>query len=263
MPEGHTIHRLAHDLTRDLVGQRLNVTSPQGRFDPERITATVLREASAHGKHLFLRFERATVHVHLGLFGKFRRSKNPAPEARGALRMRLEGAAFTWDLRGPTACETLSPKALRALRGRLGADPLATDADPSPAWVKTHATRRSIGAVLLDQSVFAGIGNVYRAELLFLLGIHPDTPSNTLERAAFDRLWELSKTLLARGVKENRIVTRDGPKGVRLGRRDALHVYKRTSCLVCGGRVAKLLVAARTLYACETCQPRPVETATG
>ena len=256
MPEGHTIHRLAQDIARDLVGAPVRVSSPQGRFEgAESLSGSVLVETSAVGKHLFLRFDAGTVHVHLGLFGKFRREKSPPPEPRGALRMRLEGQTRTWDLRGPTACEVLDPGAITKLTARLGADPLAADADPKAAWKKVHASKRTLGAILLDQSVFSGIGNVYRAEILFLLGLHPETEARTLSKPTFDRLWELTRKLLARGVKEKRIVTRDAPKGVRLGRREALYVYKRSACTVCDSAVQKLTSAARTLYYCPRCQP--------
>lgn len=260
MPEGHTIHRLARDLTRDLVGQRLEVSSPQGRFtDAERVTGTKLVRASAIGKHLFLHFEQATVHVHLGLFGKFRRSANPPPEPKGALRMRLVGETKTWDLRGPTACAVVDAEALAELENRLGADPLAEGADPKIARKKLQKSRRAIGAVLLDQSIFAGIGNVYRAEILFLLRVHPETPACELSKRSFDALWALTKKLLERGVKENRIVTREVPAGTRRTRRESLHVYKRKTCLACGGPVTTLTLAARTIYLCETCQARPAK----
>ena len=58
----------------------------------------------------------------------------------------------------------------------LGPDPLRRDADPSGSSTPCSASRKPIGALLLDQSVIAGIGNVYRAELLYLAGIHPDRP---------------------------------------------------------------------------------------
>lgn len=259
MPEGHTIHRLAADIARDLVSSPVRVSSPQGRFEgADRVSGAILVRTSAVGKHLFLHFESGTVHVHLGLFGKFRREKSPPPEPRGALRMRMEGASHTWDLRGPTACDIVDDGEIAALLARLGADPLSADADPKRAWKKVRASKRSIGALLLDQSVFSGIGNVYRAEILFLLGLHPEVEARTLPKRQFDRLWALMQTLLARGVREKRIVTRDAPPKKRLSRRDALYVYKRSACAVCAAPVHKLVSAARPLYFCPRCQPAPV-----
>lgn len=260
MPEGHTIHRLAQDIARDLVGQRVAASSPQGRFlDAPQLDGLVLRGTEAVGKHLLLRFERGRlVHIHLGLFGKFRRHVGAAVRGpRPTTRLRLVGDHATWDLVGPTCCELLGPAARRALLERLGADPLAATADVEKAWKVVHATKRAIGAVLLDQRVVSGIGNVYRAEILYLLRIHPETPARDLDRATFDKLWELTRSLLARGVKDKRIVTVDAPKNKRLRRSEALHIYARSECRGCNGAVTRILLANRTIYACERCQVRP------
>ncbi len=257
MPEGHTIHRLAQDLSRDLLGQSLSVSSPQGRFeDASRLQGTRLIKTGAVGKHLFLHFETAVVHIHLGLFGRFRRSKAPGPEARGALRLRLVSDAYVWDLSGPTCCEVIAEDARNELLARLGADPLADAANPKPAWERIQKTARPIGAVLLDQRIFAGLGNVYRAEILFMLGIHPEMPAKNLAKREFNALWKLARELLARGVKEKRIVTRPAVKGRRLRREEALHVYARRTCEKCEGTVRRWTLGARAIYACETCQPQ-------
>jgi endonuclease-8 len=256
VPEGHTIHRLATDLARDLGGQRLEVSSPQGRFgDAASLAGTRLIRTEAVGKHLFLYFEPAVVHIHLGLFGRFRRSPLPAPEPRGALRLRLVGDTYAWDLRGPTCCEIIEEDARAALLARLGADPLSADADPKPAWQRLSKSSRAIGAVLLDQSIFAGLGNVYRAEILFMLGLHPELPASSLTRKEFNAIWKLARELLARGVKERRIVTKPSIKGRRLRRDEALPVYARRVCEVCNGSIRRWTLGARTVYACETCQP--------
>ena len=94
MPEGHTIHRLARRHARLLVGQRVAADSPQGRFDDgaRLLDGRVLDATDAWGKHLFHRYDDLWLHVHLGLYGKFRDGVLPAPEPRGALRLRLVGA---------------------------------------------------------------------------------------------------------------------------------------------------------------------------
>ncbi len=92
MPEGHTVHRMAQDHARWFAGQRLSVMSPQGRFADEGIllNGTILTSVEAHGKHLFYSFgAKHVLHVHLGLYGKFRSHKVPPPEPRGAVRVRL------------------------------------------------------------------------------------------------------------------------------------------------------------------------------
>lgn len=257
MPEGHTIHRLAIDLTKSLGGAVVQASSPQGRF-PEAadLDGTRLHRVEAVGKHLLMFFgeEAACVHVHLGLFGRFRRLRAPFPAPRPTARLRLVGAEACWELVGPTICERLSNTALSALRARLGADPAAKTPRPRTTWPRVHRSKRSIGALLLDQSLFAGIGNAYRAELLFMLGIHPETRGCELGRAELDKLWSLARALLARGVAANRIVTVEGATR-RTRKRDALYVYRQRACRVCRGIVGSFVCGGRTIYYCPRCQP--------
>ncbi len=257
MPEGHTIHRLAIDLRKSLGGERVRASSPQGRFaEAAELDGTTLRDAQAIGKHLLLFFgdEGACVHVHLGLFGRFRKQRAPFPEPRPTVRLRLLGVEACWDLVGPIVCERMSAAALSALRARLGGDPISGSPRPKTTWPKVHASRRSIGALLLDQSIFAGIGNVYRAELLFLVGIHPETRGNELTRAELDKLWAHARALLARGVQANRIVTVEGATR-RTRKRDALYVYRQRSCRTCEGAIGSFACGGRTIYYCARCQP--------
>ncbi len=258
MPEGHTLHRLAQDLAKDLLGQEIAVTSPQGRFEEApSLNGQRLESSAALGKHLFLQFSNeCTVHVHLGLFGKFRRHKLPEREARTTTRLRLVGATYVWDLVGPTACALVSPSELSTLRARIGADPLMPNADAESAWKAMSRSRRAMGALLLDQSVISGLGNIYRAEILFLSGVHPQTRGCDLSRAGFDTIWALSCSLLARGVKERRITTVPAQPGVkRIKRSESLYVYHRAVCRVCASPIGTVVLGARPCYFCPQCQP--------
>lgn len=275
MPEGHTIHRIARDHTALLAGGALRVSSPQGRFDDgaARLDGRSLARIDAHGKHLLYRFDGTlTLHVHLGLFGKYRvhraaGSDAPAeragiepPDPVGAVRLRLSGAAATIDLAGPTACELFDPHDEDALLARLGPDPLRNDADPARFTDRVARSRQAIGLLLMDQSVVAGVGNVFRAEALFVNGIHPEQPGRSLLAEQRDALWDTVRSMLRQGVKDNRIVTVD-PKEVgiarsRITRRDATYVYKREMCLRCGSPIQRWAMGGRTCYACPGCQPR-------
>jgi formamidopyrimidine-DNA glycosylase len=262
VPEGHTIHRLARDVRRAFVGHQVAVTSPQGRFahGASVVDGQTLLAAEAHGKHLFLAFGVAWVHVHLGLFGRVSHGVGSAPTPTGAVRMRLQSPENHLDLRGPTACALLDDAAKDALQARLGADPLRRDADPDVAYAAIRRRRLPIGALLLDQSIVAGIGNVYRAELLHRAGISPFRPSGQLSEAAWVGLWDDMVTVMRAGVRSGRIVTterehRERPSG-RARRVDAYYVYKRGGlpCRRCGSEVAGLALAARTVFWCPTCQ---------
>ena len=260
MPEGHTLHRLALDHRKDLGGQRLHVTSPQGRFTEGAalLDGQVLERVEALGKHIFYSFDSDRVlHVHLGLFGKFRRQKQPANEPRGQIRLRLETNEVCIDLSGPAACELFDPDELAAIHERIGPDLLDKGADPKRAWERIHRSKRTIGAMLLDQSILSGVGNVYRAEALFVTGIHPETPGNEIDKRSFNRLWKTLVTMLHKGVKDRRIITvpHAGPSQ-KVGRHERLWVYKRRECRRCESPIRWWMLGTRKMYACETCQLR-------
>ncbi len=267
MPEGHTLFRLATSLRDAFAGDAVRVSSPQGRFEESAavLDGLVLHEARSFGKHLFVEFEQdRQVHVHLGLYGKFPVRRGPAPDPVGQVRMRLVGPSAYADLRGATACELVTPEQRGAILERLGPDPLDPDADPDRAWARISRSRSPIGGLLMDQSVIAGIGNVYRAEVLFRHRMHPLRPGRTLRVSQFRAMWDDLVVLLAEGVRVGRIETlRDEDEaaareaGKVEGRRVRNYVYRRTGspCLVCGSTVRTDELQQRNLFWCPRCQP--------
>lgn len=261
MPEGHTVHRIASDHTRDFAGQQLQVSSPQGRFSVEakKLSGRVLETVEAHGKHFCYRWDGGKLlHIHLGLYGKFRRHKSPPPEPRGQVRIRVVGEKHAFDLNGPNTCELVTKKKWAEIQARLGPDPLRDDADPERVWNRISRSRAAIGTLLLDQSVIAGVGNIYRSEVLYLLGIHPERAGKSLDREQFEELWTLLLKLLKIGKRYNRIIIAD-PKDVgkpfsRMNREERLLVYKKDWCGQCDSMIHSWTLGARTVYACPTCQ---------
>lgn len=259
MPEGHTIHRLARDLATDLRGHPVATDVRQDRFAEaaRHLDGTVLEDTSALGKHLFLHFENAQiVHIHLGLFGKFRRRKLPAPEPSDALRLRLVGPERAWDLTGAITCDLRAPDVLDEIAAKLGPDPLRPDADAQRFIDRVRRSRRSIGALLMDQAVIAGVGNVYRAEILHLHGIAPEREGRSLDEGELRAIWQTTVDQLELGVKRNRIVTvpLNGRAASRVKRSEAVHVYKQERCRSCGGPVRHTEIANRNSFACPSCQ---------
>jgi endonuclease-8 len=264
VPEGHTIHRLARTLRAQFGGQAFVASSPQGPFasGAARIDGRVLDRVDAHGKHLFLGFDEQWVHIHLGLFGRVTVADGPAPTPRGAVRLRLVGEDAYLDLRGPTACRLVDEADKQALHDRLGADPLRRDADPGRAYERIRRRRLPFGALLLDQSVVAGIGNVYPAELLHRAALSPHRESRNIEEHEWVGLWADTVRQLRAGARSGRIVTtdrehRERPAG-RARRGDAHYVYKRAglACRRCGTAVLADDLAGRTIFWCSTCQSR-------
>lgn len=262
MPEGHTIHRAARQQMRHLTKRPLRVSSPQGRFADAAVVLDGQRidRVEAYGKHLFQWWEDGSVvHIHLGLFGKFRLQATPEPEPpRGAIRLRLMAPEATLDLSGPTACALGTEDDRDRIVARLGPDPLRKDADPARFVRRVEASPARIGTLLMDQSVVAGIGNVYRAEALFVHGIHPERRGRELDTATIEMLWDTLVTMLRDGVRSGRIVTIDSAELDRprskLRRGEANYVYHRSHCHRCGIAVTRWDLQGRWCYACPACQ---------
>jgi endonuclease VIII len=267
MPEGHTLHRLAREQQQTFAGRPVHVVSPQGRFAAGAavLDGRVLQEVYSYGKHLFADFGGDVLHVHLGLYGTFTGGTGDPPPAKGALRMRWtadgpDGAGAWTDLRGPTACEVLAEPEVKAILDRLGPDPLRPRGDGGTAHRRITGSRTPIGALLMDQSVLAGVGNVYRAELLFRHGVSPFRPGRGVDAELWRTMWADLVTLMRSGVRMGRIVTtRPEDRTRRRGavqRDDAHYVYRRTGlpCRVCGTPVRTEVMVGRNLYWCPLCQ---------
>lgn len=333
MPEGHSVHRIARQFKANFVGQRVEVSSPQGRFAQGAaiLDGQEMTDARAVGKQMFLEFENQDwLRVHLGIYGawdfsgdvrvdpsiqihgyttghsklgqtgEYSRPDGAAPidrdgedsvasigaprrarvrmaehdsggedqrefppEPVGQVRVRLLTETVCADLRGPTACEVLDPAGVDKVLQRLGPDPAnANTHEERDRFVeRASAKRTAIGLVLMDQSVLAGIGNVYRAELLFRAGIDPYTPANTIDRSVLELLWEDWANLLDIGITVGQMITIEGLEGEGYDRalreRDERHwVYKLegTPCKRCGTNISLEVMGNRKLYWCAGCQ---------
>lgn len=245
------------------------IASPQGRFSAGAalVSGHTLIKATAVGKQLFLRFSnKRTIRIHLGIYGKWKIHELAAglndtdvPPIVGEVRARFSSAAVVADLRGPTVCEVLSSVEVAQVLRRLGPDPI--NADPRGLEAerfisKVLASKSTIGQLLMNQAVVSGIGNVYRAELLFRAGIEPHTPGNQLSRAQVEALWTDAVSLLKIGVKTGFMITRDGLAKKRPTKAERNFVYKREGlpCRVCGQEISLAIMATRKLYWCAECQ---------
>lgn len=302
MPEGHVTHRLAREITRHFAGQQVHVTSPQGRFADAAalLDGTVLDGSQAVGKHLFIDFAaEQIVWIHLGLIGKMRFVPVTDLRSPETLRLRIElldpaagqatgtpmevrgdavvpvdadgdGVAddaqpLAVELRGPQWCRLITADEQAAVVAKSGPDPLRSDADPELAWRKLHASNRAIGQLLMDQAAFAGVGNIFRAEVLFRHHVDPQLPAKKLPRTVFDSMWADLVQMMHAAVDSGQIDSVDAdytPEAMhRPPRVDAhggeVYVYRRAGqpCLVCGTEVAMANMAGRNLYWCPNCQP--------
>lgn len=342
MPEGHSVHRIARQFDRNIVGRAVSATSPQGRFAEgaavlDGRTATAVR---AVGKQMFLEFDDDIwLRIHLGMYGAWdfageilvdptiasangrmgqtnqrgtilpdvgpdgldeddrpimdsagensltsigaprrarvhmRMSEQTTgladegdewpPPIVGQVRLRLVTNVTCADLRGPTACELQTPDEVAATIAGLGPDPLVDDVAEGEERFTSTVRRKPtpIGLLLMDQAVVGGIGNVYRAELLYRARQNPHTPGRDVPEEVVRGIWRDWVRLLAIGVATGQMMTMDDldPAAYRaaMASRDDRHwVYHRVGlpCRTCGTAIVVEEAAGRKLYWCPSCQ---------
>ena len=252
MPEGHTIHRLARDLA-ELQGGPLRASSPQGRFadGAALLDGAVLERIEPYGKHLFLTMSTGDhVHVHLGMQGKWLRYDDPAVTPRPQVRLRLATPEVARDLVAPSVCEVLDAAGVRRVTAGLGPDPLRSDADVPAALAALSSDRRAIGTALLDQSVLAGVGNVFRNEALHAVGVDPRRSCRSLDADLLTQLWDVLQEMMAQAVEDGRIITVDVPDRLSTPESQSRRVYKQQQCRDCHAPVVTSTVGGRTAYFC-------------
>lgn len=181
------------------------------------------------------------------------------PPVVGQVRLRLLTDVTCADLRGPTACAVQTPEEVAAVIAKLGPDPLVDDlAEGEERFVAAVRKKPTpIGLLLMDQSVVSGIGNVYRAEMLFRARLNPHTPGRDVPEEIVRQLWRDWTHLLAIGVETGQMMTMDDldPESYRraMAHRDDRHwVYHRAGlpCRVCGTEIVLEEVGGRKLYWC-------------
>ncbi len=240
-----------------LVGKTVSLSSPQGRFDSDaaQLDGRTCLAIDAYGKHLVYQFEGdANLHVHLGLYGRFRTTPWPVAEPRGAVRVRMVSNSHVVDINGPNTCEVLDGFGLAALTTRIGPDVLRADAEPQRAFVRICKSRSPIGQLMMDQSVMAGIGNIYRSEILWRQRIHPDVAGRNIDEAQFAAIWSDAVKLLAIGVQHNAIITVEKGAASKSRYRERVNIFGKQNCPRCQSAIRQYEMAGRRVFVCDDCQ---------
>jgi endonuclease VIII len=261
MPEGDTVWLTGRRLRAALAGRTLTGAELRvPRYATAELTGRMVREVVSVGKHLLIRIEPdLTLHTHLGMEGSWRIARAGArwPDEREPVRVILANEAAV-AIGHRLARVDLVPRTEEdALVGHLGPDLLGAGWDPDEAVRRLAAVPdRPVGEALLDQANLAGIGNLYRAELLFLRGVHPLTPVS--DAGDLPRMVRLARQLLW--------TNREHPEQATTGnlRRGHQHwVYGRAGepCRRCGTRIRVGALGPtsqeRRTFWCPSCQPAP------
>jgi endonuclease VIII len=259
MPEGDTIHRLAARLRRVLVGREVRAFTahPIAEVVLRTVVGRTVAAVEARGKNLLVRLDDGRIlHLHLRMLGRVR-VEAPSRERAGAppqLRLEVDGAVVT-GRRLPVLRLLRADQASRAPElAQLGPDLLDSEFDPRVALERLRALQSlEIGEALLVQKALAGIGNVYKSEVLYLERTPPRARVRSLDDAHLARLIACAQTLMKRNLGAGARRTRQSLSGPRLW------VYGRGGkpCLSCGTAIETLRQGAppgRSTYHCPSCQ---------
>ena len=241
---------------------RPDVTNVEPREFTRRLVGRTLRRTGRRGKIIVLDFGDVVGIIHLVISGRVLRLPEwTEPDRMNTAVVEFEGGvvlAFTrlwlgyFDLYEPGGEEK------HPLIARLGPDPFSEDF--TLEYLKSVFRRKAnIKAMLLDQSVIAGLGNIYVDEVLFAAGVHPTRKASTLNEAEIQKLHAATRDILRRAI-EARGTTFDSYHDAfgETGKyQHQLKVFTRAGepCPVCGTEIAKMRVAGRGTHVCTTCQP--------
>ena len=259
MPEGDSIHRVATALRPLVIGHELRRVHIGGVVR-EDLAGAKVTAVTTHGKHLVVDLDRGwQIRVHLGMNGRWRRYRAPRTAPADASLVMATATDELACLRAPTVELTArrDPRHGRGLAS-LGPDLLADDFDVAVAIARARgAGATPIGVVLLDQRVAAGLGNVYKSEVLWLEQQSPFTPVADVSDERLAALYARGRALMRMNFGPGRRVTRPGPRGGRTSD-DRTFVYGRARrpCPRCATPIITALQGAqlRRTYYCPRCQ---------
>jgi len=248
MVEGPECHRVGEAHRSELLGRLVTrATSPNGKFaeGAAAIEGKRLTRIEVHGKALFYFFEETVVYIHFGMAGAFESylDVDGAAEARPTTRLALQFEGGASALLSAMTVEHGTEEGLYCEKaGALGPDPLRDDADFSAFLAScAGARKKTIAAVLLDQSKIAGVGNILRSEICAHAGVHPTQPAATLSPSRVAALWETTRQQMLATFETGSIWDPVlGPV-----------VYGRSTCRLSGGKVETWRVNGRAIYACK------------
>ncbi len=270
MPEGDTLHFMAASIRPQLVGRPIERLHLRERGDVAAVVGHPVDDVEVVGKHLLVLIDRRwTLHIHLGMKGRWRTYDAGGPweaalaRSTAALVMPEVTLVISRSARHEL-CAYRDMRLEQQLR-RLGPDVLGPTLDVAGVVARARAPGHRDTAVtdlLLDQTVAAGIGNVYRSELLFLAGLYPWMRVEALDDEVLMGLFESARALMRPNVGPGRRATIGRHRGARRPpQQPRLWVYRRRGlpCHRCRTLIRRSIEGrqARSTYWCPRCQAAP------
>jgi len=274
VPEGDTIHKIADRLAPRLVGKVIERVTTQGLV--RALAGRTVASVAAHGKHLVIELDDGTyLRTHLGMYGRFRgypRAEGDAALARmspgrASLAVVTADGVYVWiGARTVEVSPRRAPMHGHAIAS-LGPDVLGDAFDPRAAAARAaRHPARAIADALLDQRIAAGIGNVYKSEVLFLRGVDPRAPVSALDEAQLDAIYATARELMLANLQTTARTTRGDLAGAAPPSDDErFFVYGRSGrpCRRCGSTIEAYQLGdpPRWTWSCPRCQAPPRKTA--
>lgn len=277
MPELPEVETVARRLAPSLVGDaiesihalRADIVREGDPPAVQQLVGKRISGVSRRAKYLLLHFESGSkVLVHLRMTGRLHhcpRDLAVPPHTHARFWLQSGGELRFTDVRRFGGLYVYLPgdAALQNRLDALGPEPL--DIEAEALHERLSKTHRAVKSALLDQTVVAGLGNIYVDESLFQAKIHPVTPASSLSLAEVTRLVAVLKSLLLRAIEAggstvNNYMSAWDTAGTY---QTELQVYRRTghACVVCGTPIERIILGGRSTHLCPSCQPTPKSTA--
>ena len=274
MPELPEVETVAADLRPLLIGRRLvaaHLLWPRTLAEPDlpALVAGVAGREIVHvgrrGKYLLIALDSgATLIINLRMTGQLTVTTAAGPTPDGAhvrAWFDLEGGGRLVFTDARKFGRIWLVDRIERVVGALGPEPLDWTFTPEILAERIGGRRSAIKALLLDQAVIAGVGNIYADEALFLAGIHPLRPGASLSEDEIGRLHGAIRRVLHDSISQRGTLLRDyrPPYGAGGAYRDRLQVYQHTDepCPRCGAAIQRIRVTQRSTHFCGRCQPLP------
>ncbi|MBL8879143.1 MAG: DNA-formamidopyrimidine glycosylase [Phycisphaerales bacterium] len=273
MPELPEVETVVRTLRPTITGRRVcdfrslwpRQVSPSVRRVQSALVGRVVREVSRRGKYIVWRLDDGVLLVHLRMSGRMEWAPaNAAPSPHVRAIWEFEPAAAgdrdESNLRRLWFCDARKFGRIRwisnlaELDAELGVEPLSDEFTPSYLAALLHARKRALKPLLLDQTLIAGLGNIYVDESLFRAGLHPLARADRVRAAGVQRLCRAVRAVLREAIRRNGTsIDWIYPDG---GMQDHLRVYGRGDepCRVCGAAIVRIVVGQRGTHFCPRCQ---------
>ncbi len=271
MPELPEVETIVRHLSKQLNGLKIisgkllnsQICKDEKAADPGAIEGFRVKGIRRRGKVILIDLEgNVTILFHLGMTGQLFLTSPCGPIDRHT-HFKLSFLSYPYELRfrdvrrfGCLAFVPTDEFLLNRRLKRLGPEPLEVK---FPEFVSQFYGRRArLKSLLLDQSVLAGIGNIYADEILFRAKLHPSFPAYLLQKSHLERLWKAVREVLLQAIKYKGSTIRNYVNAENLpGEFQSFHrVYGKENqpCSICETRIERIKIDARSTYFCPHCQ---------